>query len=486
MSYYSYILPEILIAVFALFATVYGVFRQGCEKTVKTIFGLNAILFIALIYVLFLIDKKSKAPITFIFDDSFIYSHLVFVMKAIVCIAVAGVSIIGLSNRNFAGEGSRKTFEFPILLALSTIGIFIMISAVDLMSVYLGLELSSLAMYVLVAMNRDNETATEAGVKYFVLGALASGILLYGSSLIYGFSGSTNLADIVYILSKVQHINEVSPAMILGLVLLFSGLFFKLSLAPMHFWAPDVYQGSSKVVLAFISTAPKVGVVAVLIRLISHFNGEIEKQFELIISVVAVLSMLVGCFAGVVQENIKRLIAYSGIANMGYLMIAVLLSDKHAVNAAVVYLAIYIFSSIGLMAIISVLVKNNSEDMEKISDFAGLSKINPLYAAGLAILLFSTAGIPPMAGFWGKFMIFKQAINAKLYVLSVIGVVSSVVAAYYYLKVIKVMYFDDVKPGVTKFISDDVLVINKALIIAAVIFSLTLFLYFGSFAAVLR
>jgi len=485
MANYIYILPEIILAVFALVMTVFGVFRQNCNKTTQVIFGLNTILFVALIYIFFLIDKGAKTNLTFLFDDSFVFSHQIFILKSIVCAAVSAVNIIALGNSNFAGENSRKIFEFPVLITLATIGIFIMISAVDLMGIYLGLELSSLAMYVLVAMNRDNEKATEAGTKYFILGALASGILLYGASLIYGFSGSTNIADLVYLLSKIETIKEASPALVLGIVLLFCGMFFKLSLAPMHFWAPDVYQGSSKIVLAFISTAPKVAIVAVLIRFISHFSGEVEKQFEMIIAIVAVLSMLVGSFAGLVQENIKRLIAYSGIANMGYLMIAVLLSDKESIDAAVIYLTIYIITGLGLMAIISVLNKNNSEDTENISDFAGLSKLNPYYAAGLAILLFSLAGIPPMAGFWAKFVVFKQAINAKLYVLSVIGVVTSVVAAYYYLRIIKLMYFDDIKPGVTKLVADDVLNINKLLIAAIVIFTLTLFLYFDSFSAML-
>ena len=315
-------------------------------------------------------------------------------------------------------------------------------SSNDLLTFYISLELQSLALYVLVAINRDSEKATEAGVKYFVLGAMASGIILFGISLIYGFAGTTNIVELISQINNADAVAKTSPAVIFGLVLILSGLFFKLSAVPMHMWAPDVYEGTTKVVVSFLATAPKIAALTFLIRLFSELNANIFAPFSLILILVAIVSMVLGSFAALKQENIKRLLAYSSIANIGYLLIPVAIGGVNAISSGLVYLVVYIVATLGVFAVIS-LIQNENEDLEKISDLGGLAKSNPVIALCLATFMFSIAGIPPMSGFFGKFLVFKEAIAGGYFALAIIGVLASVVSCFYYLRIVKVMYFDE-------------------------------------------
>ena len=427
---------------------MYGVFNKQKECITKHLFALSSISLFVVIYLLCTLSKTaaglsdvSPEFAILAFDRGFIFDNFAAVMKSFIAIISIAVFVIALNSKKYAGS-SKNVFEFPVLMLLSIVGMFLMVSANDLITFYIGLELQSLALYVLVAINRDSEASTESGVKYFVLGALASGVILFGASLIYGFSGSTNLGDISSLINTNQTLGTKPIAVIFGFVLLFAGIFFKLSAVPMHMWAPDVYQGSTKAVLAFIATAPKVAAFAFLIRLISVMHTDIFSSFGKIIALVSALSMIVGALAALRQENIKRLLAYSSIGNVGFIMLALSIGNEAALQAGLIYIFVYMIGSVGIFAVVTSL-QNENEDFEKISDFAGLSKSNPIVALAMAALMFSIAGIPPLSGFFGKFFVFKEAIKADMIILSVIGVVSSVVACFYYLRIIKVMYFDE-------------------------------------------
>lgn len=442
----QYLRPEIFLSIYAMLLLMVGVFKKDNATISNSLFLLSILGFALVIYILYNLNSlaitESKTYQILALNRSFVFDNFAYLIKIIISIASLSVCIIAMNSRFYAGT-NQNVFEVSILILLSVVGMFLLVSANDLMSFYIGLELQSLALYVLVAVNRDSEQSTESGVKYFVLGALASGIILFGSSLIYGFSGSTNLGDISGFLKANQGLEQgISPAVIFGFVLILAGLFFKLSAVPMHMWAPDVYEGSTKTILAFIATAPKVAAIAFLIRFIEIIDSSLFMQFSKIIVVVSALSMILGSFAALRQTNIKRLLSYSSIANMGYILIALSIGSQAAIQSATIYILIYVIASVGIFAIVSIL-QNDEQDLEKISDFSGLAKSNPVYAMSLAILMFSVAGIPPMAGFLGKFFVFKEAISFGYITLAIIGVITSVVSAFYYLKIIKIMYFDD-------------------------------------------
>ena len=332
-------------------------------------------------------------------------------------------------------QGNDK-FEYPILILLSTTGMMMLISASDLIALYLGLELMSLALYVVAASDRDNAKSTEAGLKYFVLGALSSGMLLYGASLIYGFTGTVSFAGIA------QAAGDGGLGLTFGLVFLFAGLCFKVSAVPFHMWTPDVYEGAPTPVTAFFASAPKVAGMAVFVRAaITAFPG-IVGQWQQIVIFVAILSMALGSFAAIGQRNIKRLMAYSSIGHMGFALVGLAAGTQEGVQGVIIYMAIYVAMTLGTFAaILSMRVKGVL--VENISDLAGLARTKPAMALFLGIMMFSLAGVPPLAGFFAKFYVFLAAIKAGLFWLSVLGVLSSVVGAYYYLMIVKVMYFDE-------------------------------------------
>ena len=423
-------LPEILLAVGALALVLIGAYRG--EKS----FGLiNTLAFFMLAFVSILIALQDAATVS-AFNGAFISDSFGRFMKIAVLIGSAVTLII--SGDYLKATGSQQ-FEFPILVALSTLGMLLMISAGDLIALYLGLELSSLALYVVASFNRDSVKSTEAGLKYFVLGALSSGMLLYGASLVYGMTGSVSFSGIASVLK-----DGTSLGVIFGLVFILAGLAFKISAVPFHMWTPDVYEGAPTPVTAFFAAAPKIAAMALLVRVVEQAFPHITAQWQQIIVFVAIASMALGAFAAIGQQNIKRLLAYSSIGHIGFALVGLSAGTAGGVEGVAIYMAIYLVTTLGTFGCV-LAMRREGGYVEDIDDLAGLSKTHPMMAFILAMLMFSLAGIPPLAGFFAKWYVFVAAVEAKLYALAVIGVVTSVVGAYYYLRIVKIMYFDEAK-----------------------------------------
>src|SRR6187401_432674 len=421
------VLPELVLAVGAMVLLMLGAYRgEGTTRLVTT-------LAVVLLVVTGALELMLPAGKLTTFGGSFIVDDFARFLKTL---AIIGSAVTLLLSTEFLSDPTRRIFEYPILVLLSTLGMMVLISAADLIALYLGLELMSLALYVVAASNRDNAKSTEAGLKYFVLGALSSGMLLYGSSLIYGFTGTVAFTGI----AAAATISNVG--LVFGLVFLLAVLCFKVSAVPFHMWTPDVYEGAPTPVTAFFASAPKVAALAVFTRVaLTAFPG-IMPQWQQIVVFVAIASMALGSFAAIGQKNIKRLMAYSSIGHMGFALVGLASGTVEGAQGVLVYIAIYVAMTLGTFAVI-LSMRRNGQHVENISDFAGLSRTNPLLAFFFAMLLFSLAGIPPLAGFFGKFYVFIAAIKAGLFTLAVVGVVSSVVGAYYYLTIIKLMYFDE-------------------------------------------
>lgn len=418
--------PEIFLAAAALFLLVCGAW--GGDRSTRLI-GWASVASLVIAILLTVTDGASGLAFNGLFvADSFA------AFAKILSFGAAAVAII-VALDQMARDGVVR-FELPLLMLLASLGMALMISANDLISLYVGLELQSLALYVVAAIRRDTVRSTEAGLKYFVLGALSSGMLLYGASLIYGFSGSTSFAVLANTLS-----GEPSLGLIVGLVFLCAGLSFKISAVPFHMWTPDVYEGAPTPITAFFAAAPKVAAIALFARVLVGPFGEMVGQWQQIIIVVSVLSMVLGAVAAIAQKNIKRLMAYSSIGNVGYALVGLASGTIDGVSGLLIYMAIYVVMTIGAFAVIMAM-RRQGEGVEQISDLAGLSRSQPGLAYALAIFMFSMAGIPPFAGFFGKLFVFMAAINAGLYVLAVIGVLTSVISAFYYIRIIKVMFFD--------------------------------------------
>jgi NADH-quinone oxidoreductase subunit N len=339
---------------------------------------------------------------------------------------------------DFNARERLDRFEFPVLVLFATLGIMVMISANDLMSLYMGLELLSLPLYVVAAFDRDNGRSAEAGLKYFVLGALASGLLLYGTSLVYGFAGTTNFDRLADAFAAG---NAVSAGVVVGIVFVVAGLAFKVSAVPFHMWTPDVYEGAPTPVTAFFAAAPKVAALALLARVLLGPFGELAAQWQQVILLVSIGSMLLGAFAAIGQRNIKRLMAYSSIGHVGYALMGLAVVSDEGLRGLIIYTAIYVFMNIGTFAVI-VAMRRQGRAVEEIEDLAGLGRTDPGRALWMAVFMFSMAGIPPLAGFFGKLYVFLAAVQGGYWTLAVIGVLTSVVSAYYYLRIVKVMYFD--------------------------------------------
>jgi len=421
------VLPELVLAVGAMALLMLGAYR-GVGAT-----GLITGLALALLVIVGVLELTLPAGKLTTFNGSFIVDDFARFLKILSLIGSGATLILSIE---FLAEPSRRIFEYAILVLLSTLGMMILISAGDLIVLYLGLELMSLALYVVAASNRDDAKSTEAGLKYFVLGALSSGMLLYGASLIYGFTGTVSFAGIA-VAAKTGSIGIV-----FGIVFLLAGLCFKVSAVPFHMWTPDVYEGAPTPVTAFFASAPKVAALAVFTRVaLTAFPG-IMPQWQQIVVFVSIASMALGSFAAIGQTNIKRLMAYSSIGHMGFALVGLASGTAEGAQGVLVYVAIYVAMTLGSFSVI-LAMKRNGQHVENISDFSGLSRTNPLLAFFFAMLLFSLAGVPPLAGFFGKFYVFVAAINAGLFALSVIGVLTSVIGAYYYLRIVKVMYFDE-------------------------------------------
>jgi NADH-quinone oxidoreductase subunit N len=370
-----------------------------------------------------------------LFSGSFIVDPYARMLKGL---TLAGAAVALIMSIDYWRESGGLRFEYPVLVLFATAGMMMMISANDLIALYVGLELQSLALYVVAAFKRDSARSSEAGLKYFVLGALASGMLLYGASLIYGFTGSTEFAQIA---AAVQP-SGANLGLIFGLVFLMVGLAFKISAVPFHMWTPDVYEGAPTPVTAFFAAAPKLAAMALTVRVLISAFPAVTMEWKQIVVFLAIASMALGSFAAIGQRNIKRLMAYSSIGHMGYALVGLAAGTAQGVRGVIVYLAIYLVMTLGTFACI-LAMRRDGKMVEEIDQLSGLSRTSPLMALMLAILLFSLAGIPPLAGFFAKFYVFLAAIEAGLYALAVIGILLSVVGAYYYLRIVKIMYFDD-------------------------------------------
>ena len=367
------------------------------------------------------------------FNGSFVVDDFARFVKIL---AFGGTAAAILMSFDFVKRAGMRKFEYPILMLLSAVGMGMLISATDLIALYLGLELMSLSLYVIAAIDRDSAKSTEAGLKYFVLGALSSGMLLYGASLIYGATGQISFAGIA------QAAPQGGLALTFGLVFLLAGLCFKVSAVPFHMWTPDVYEGAPTPVTAFFAAAPKVAAMAIFVRATMTAFPTVTLQWQQIVVFVSIASMVLGSFAAIGQTNIKRLLAYSSIGHMGFALVGLAAGTQEGVQGVLIYIAIYVAMTLGTFACV-LSMKRPGGMVENISDLAGLSRTSPMMAFLLAMLMFSLAGIPPLAGFFAKFYVFLAAINAGLYTLAVIGVLASVVGAYYYLLIVKTMYFDE-------------------------------------------
>ena len=355
------------------------------------------------------------------------------------CLILLGSAIAVVMSVRYVQREEMARFELPVLMLAATLGMMMMVSASNLLSLYIGLELQSLALYVVAAIRRDSLRSTEAGLKYFVLGALSSGMLLYGCSLIYGFSGTTSFADLAAVTADAAA--QPPIGFIVGLVFLLAGLAFKVSAVPFHMWTPDVYEGAPTPITAFFAVAPKIAAMALFLRVVVTPFPDIIAAWQQIVVFIAAASMLLGAFAAINQSNIKRLMAYSSIGHMGYALVGLAAGTVEGVRAVLIYLAIYLAMNAGAFACI-LCMRTREGMVEQIDDLAGLSRNRPLLALALGVFMFSLAGVPPLAGFFGKLYVFRAALDAELYALAIIGVLASVVAAFYYLRIVKVMYFD--------------------------------------------
>jgi NADH-quinone oxidoreductase subunit N len=430
--------PEVFLTISGLLLLVLGAFRGD-----RQLGFITSAVIAAFVAAIALIVQGDWTP-TSVLGGMAIVDGFAAWLKILI---LAGLITSLVLSYDWLKENNLPRFEYPLLTLFTGVGMLLMVSATNLISLYVSLELSSLCLYVLAAIRRDTAASAEAGIKYFILGALSSGLLLFGISLIYGYTGTTDYDLIGRTL--LAHQGSVPVGAVLGMVFLLSGLAFKISAVPFHMWTPDVYEGAPTPVTTLFAVVPKVAALAMIIRLLSQPFHSLIDDWSQIVIFMSVASMTWGSFAGLAQENLKRLMAYSAIANIGYALIGVLAAIPEGIAAVILYLSIYMIMASGTFAIILCL-KRNGQAVENISDLAGLSKTSPFIAYCLAALMFSLSGIPPLAGFFSKLFIFQAAVASGYFVIAVIGVLTSVVASYYYLRVIKVMLFDDPAPSLDR------------------------------------
>jgi NADH-quinone oxidoreductase subunit N len=430
MENFNFILPEIFIALSIMFLLVLGVFKKDSSNLI-----FNISLLVLLITAIITLNETSSINRITLFNDSIVVDYMASLMKIITLVGAFFVLVI---SSNYLKIFKIFKIEYPILILSSVLGMMVMISSNDLMVFYMGLELQSLALYVLATFNRDELKSSEAGLKYFVLSALSSGLLLYGCSLIYGFSGSTNF-DIIS-----TQLNSNEYVLTFGIVFILVGLAFKISAVPFHMWAPDVYEGSPTSVTLFFTMVPKIAALTVFIRFLYVPFLNLIDQWQMIIIFLSIASMLFGAIAAIGQTNIKRLIAYSSIGHIGYTLAGLATGSIEGIQSSIVYISIYVVMNLALFSCLLMLKRNNNY-YEDIEDLSGLSKNHPLLSLSLLVILFSLAGIPPLAGFFAKFYIFAAVLEQSMYFLAIVGLLSTVIAAFYYLRIIKIIYFDKEK-----------------------------------------
>lgn len=422
-------LPEIVLACCGMAILLFGALQPRRDTFhLASMLTLGALLLAAMLAI--------AAPAGLAYHGQFATDGFSLFVKLLVLVGSAFAVIASL---DYNEHENLRRFEFPVLVLYATVGMMVMASAVNLMTLYVGLELQSLSIYVLAAFARDQLRSSEAGLKYFVLGALASGLLLYGISLVYGFSGSMQFDRLAAALGDPAH---VSPGLVVGIVFVVVGLAFKVSAVPFHMWTPDVYEGAPTPVTLLLGTAPKVAAMALLVRAMATPFGHLLAQWQQLIVLVAIASVVLGALAAIGQRNIKRLMAYSAIGHMGYVLIGLAAGTAVGVRGVLLYLLTYVFMSAGTFACI-LAMRRRGEMLEQISDLAGLGRRDPVLALWFTVFMFSMAGIPPFSGFWAKYFIFTAAVQSGLWALAVIGVLASVAGAYYYIRIIKVMYFDE-------------------------------------------
>ena len=430
MTNLALVFPEIFLSLSIMFLLILGVFKKNSSKLIQ-----NISLIILLITSVITLNETLGIQETLLFNSSIVIDYLSSFMKIVTLLAAFLVLVI---SSNYLKTLKILKIEYPILILSSVLGMMIMISSNDLIVFYMGLELQSLALYVLATFNRDQLKSSEAGLKYFVLSALSSGLLLYGCSLIYGFTGSTNFNIIA------NQLNSNEYAITFGIVFILVGLAFKISAVPFHMWAPDVYEGSPTSVTLFFTMVPKIAALTVFIRFLYVPFLNLIDQWQMILIFLSIASMLFGAIAAIGQTNLKRLIAYSSIGHVGYTLAGVATGSNDGIQSSVIYITIYILMNLGLFSCL-LMMKRNNKYFEDIEDLSGLSKNHPLMSLSLLVILFSLAGIPPLAGFFAKFYIFKSVLEQSMYFLAIVGLLSTVVAAFYYLRIIKIMYFDKEK-----------------------------------------
>ena len=451
------ILPEIFLSLTIMFLLLFGVFKNNSSKLIYNLTTLSLIILFALLLNLYQVSDLS------IFNNSYKVDSLAKFMKLL---TIGSGIFVMLTSSKYIEINNINKMEYPILILSSILGMMVMISSNDLIVFYMGLELQSLALYVLASFNRENLLSTESGLKYFVLSALSSGLLLYGCSLIYGFSGSTNFNIILDNSSSGQY------GITFGIVFILVGLAFKISAVPFHMWAPDVYQGSPTSVTTFFAVLPKIAALSVFIRFLYVPFAEMNDQWQMIIIFLSIASMIFGAVAAIGQKNLKRLIAYSSIGHMGYALTGLAAGTNQGIQGSISYIAIYLVMNLAFFSCMFMLRRNN-EYYESIEDLSGLSKNHPILSFSLLIILFSLAGIPPLAGFFAKFYVFMAVIEQKMYFLAIVGLLSTVIAAFYYLRIIKIIYFDKEKE---KFETDHHFGLKLTLAVST-IFILAYFIY---------
>ena len=430
MTNLELVIPEIFLSLSIMFLLIFGVFKKNSSILIH---GISLIVLLFTTVIIF--NETLSLEKTLLFKDGVIIDYLSSFMKMVTLLAAFFVLLISSSYLN---TFKILKIEYPILILSSVLGMMIMISSNDLMVFYMGLELQSLALYVLATFNRDQLKSSEAGLKYFVLSALSSGLLLYGCSLIYGFTGSTNF-DLI-----ASQLNSNEYALTFGIVFILVGLAFKISAVPFHMWAPDVYEGSPTSVTLFFAIVPKVAALTVFIRFLYVPFLNLFDQWQMILIFLSIASMLFGAIAAIGQTNLKRLIAYSSISHIGYALAGLTTGSNDGIQNSIIYIIIYVLMNLGLFSCL-LMMKRNNKYYENIDDLSGLSKNHPLLSLSLLVILFSLAGIPPLAGFFAKFYIFKSVLEQSMYFLAIVGLLSTVVAAFYYLRIIKIIYFDNEK-----------------------------------------
>ena len=430
MENLNLVLPEIFISLSIMFLLVLGVFKKNSSKIT-----FNISLLVLLIASIITLNETFSINRVTLFNNSVVIDHMSSLMKII---TLFGAFLVLVISSAYLKSFKIFKIEYPVLILSSVLGMMVMISSNDLMVFYMGLELQSLALYVLATFNRDQLKSSEAGLKYFVLSALSSGLLLYGCSLIYGFSGSTNFN----VISSQLNSNEY--VLTFGIVFILVGLAFKISAVPFHMWAPDVYEGSPTSVTLFFTMVPKIAALTVFIRFLYVPFLNLIDQWQMIIIFLSIASMLFGAIAAIGQTNIKRLVAYSSIGHIGYTLAGLATGSNEGIQSSIIYISIYVIMNLALFSCL-LMLKRNDQYYEDIDDLSGLSKNHPLLSLSLLVILFSLAGIPPLAGFFAKFYIFKAVIEQSMYFLAIVGLLSTVIAAFYYLRIIKIIYFDKEK-----------------------------------------